>query len=80
MGSLTKPRQYDFPAPPGEYSRDCSWCGCEFYRSDLTKKPDGTFACPDCVEGRTAYELDRLNQQAVAEAVAAGVRPRRERW
>lgn len=77
---LTKPRQYDLPAPPGEYTRDCDFCGMEWYRSSLVKLASGQYACPDDVEGRTAYDLDRLNQQAVAEAVAAQARPRREKW
>jgi hypothetical protein len=78
--SLTKPRHYPSPAPPGEYSIACDWCGMEWYRSDLVRLPDGTLACPDDVDGRTAWELDRANQQATAAAAAWEARPRREKW
>jgi hypothetical protein len=74
------PRKYPFPAPAGEYQTECAYCGITWYRSELRRDEAGQLVCPDDIEGRSAAALDRLNQQAVAEAVAAQARPRRERW
>jgi len=74
------PRRYPSPAPPGEYQTECAYCGITWYRSELRRDAAGMLVCPDDIEGRPAALLDRLNHQAVAEAVAAQARPRRERW
>lgn len=64
------PRQYNFPAPRGEYQTECAYCGITWYRSDLRRDESGLLACPDDQEGRCTAELDRLNAEAAAQAIA----------
>ena len=77
---LTKPRKYPFPAPPGEYSTTCDYCGCEWYRSDLRRDASGFLACPDDQDGRDTVTLQRLETEAISKALEDLKRVRRERW
>lgn len=78
--ALTKPRNYPFPAPPGERAATCDICGIEWYRSDLVRTPDGFLTCPDDIDGRDTVTLTRLGQQDAQAALAELNRPRRGTW
>ena len=78
--ALTMPRQYPFPAPPGEYRAECAYCGMTWYRSSLIRDAAGLLACPDDQEGRDTVTLDRLGREAANAAIAEANRIRRERW
>ena len=66
--SLTMPRRYPFPAPPGERRATCAYCGMEWYRSSLRRDASGYLVCPDDDEGRDKVTLDRLNNHYAAQA------------
>lgn len=50
----TMPRRYP-GSSRGDYRRMCDICGAMYHRTDLTRKPDMFFYCPDC-----ASETDRV--------------------
>lgn len=56
-------RHWPSTAPRRDYQAACDVCGAHWRRSQLTRRADGTLACPDDASGLVALELDRLNAQ-----------------
>lgn len=50
-----------------DYPRVCDFCAVTWNVSQLVKKADGRYACPDCKHLRIALDLDRLNAANMAK-------------
>jgi hypothetical protein len=75
----TIPRNISLPLPPGERRVMCG-CGFMWMRSDCRRNIEGIWECPDEQDGgRTATELNRLNQENGGRVSDLGRGPR-EPW
>ncbi len=64
-------RHWKADSPRGDYTAQCSICGSAWPRSQLVRKADGNWYCPNDVKGMDAVTLSRGN--------AAGAARRRNR-
>lgn len=65
-------RKHPANAPRGDHQAMCSYCGVQWYRSQLRRDMEGNLVCPDEGDGASRMELSEANAAGAKASWLAG--------
>jgi hypothetical protein len=54
-----------YQGPLYNYTDTCDYCGTPWHRTEMRLDAEGKLRCPQCMDGLTPLELDRIGQAEV---------------